>query len=238
MGTCEIVLVLGNRLTATAPDLAGEPSERCLVVGAHSEAFVIDPRDTCVLGVHFRPGGAHPFFGLPTDEVRNRRLPLEALWGRAEVAELEEAIFEDPTPRRCFQLLEAALERRLEPASGKSQEALVAQSLALFEGDPQRSIRQTAADLGVGERRFLSLFRRQVGLSPKAFRRVRRFQQALRGLAAGRGGAGLADLALDCGYYDQPHLNHDFRAFTGVSPGRYLRLKAGLRNLNHLPLED
>jgi AraC-like DNA-binding protein len=60
----------------------------------------------------------------------------------------------------------------------------------------------------------------RVGLPPKTLARIFRFRRALELL--GRG-SGLAELAYDCGYYDQAHLNRDFRQFTGTSPGELAR---------------
>ncbi len=59
-----------------------------------------------------------------------------------------------------------------------------------------------------------------MGLAPKAYARVARFQRALAALHAG--GRGLSDVALRAGYYDQPHMNADFRALAGMTPGEYL----------------
>ncbi|MGH9592190.1 MAG: DUF6597 domain-containing transcriptional factor, partial [Bryobacteraceae bacterium] len=63
-----------------------------LVSGAHSQYFVIDTAEQSdVLGVHFRPGGAFPFLGMPAGELRNRQVGLQDLWGR-EASELRERL--------------------------------------------------------------------------------------------------------------------------------------------------
>jgi hypothetical protein len=68
-------------------------------------------------------------------------------------------------------------------------------------------------------------------LTPKLYCRLTRFQHALRRLE--RGESKLARLALDCGYHDQAHFNHDFRTFSGASPSVFLARWAG--RPNHLP---
>ena len=70
--------------------------------------------------------------------------------------------------------------------------------------------------------RFLDVFRSDVGLSPKAFCRIRRFAAVLRRLERAVN-VDWIDVALSCGYFDQAHFNHDFRAFSGLSPSAYLR---------------
>lgn len=64
-------------------------------------------------------------------------------------------------------------------------------------------------------------------MSPKATARVIRFHAAVRRLSAG--GGRWADIALDCGYYDQPHLNRDFREFAGITPAQLQARLAGDR---------
>jgi AraC-like DNA-binding protein len=69
---------------------------------------------------------------------------------------------------------------------------------------------------------FGSCFRNEVGLSPKAFCRIRRFNEVLRHIER-LATIDWLDVALSCGYFDQAHFNHDFRAFAGLSPSAYLR---------------
>ncbi|MGH8930211.1 MAG: helix-turn-helix domain-containing protein, partial [Egibacteraceae bacterium] len=93
--------------------------------------------------------------------------------------------------------------------------------------------------LGMTPKRLARRFADEVGLTPKRFARVRRFQRLL--VAAGdaaRAAAGVdwARLASECGYYDQAHLIHDFRAFSGMSPSSYRPRSAWERN--HVQLAD
>ena len=87
---------------------------------------------------------------------------------------------------------------------------------------------------------MIALFRDQVGLTPKAFWRVRRFQAALRHVESGLGRGSRhrpfngAALAAALGYFDQAHFNREFRVFTGVSPRVYLA--QGVERPDHVPL--
>jgi transcriptional regulator GlxA family with amidase domain len=81
-----------------------------------------------------------------------------------------------------------------------------------------RSAGAVARELGWSDRRLLRTFRRQVGVPPTVYARIVRFRRAL-GLL---GAAPLGDVALTAGYYDQAHMNRDFRAFAGVAPGAYV----------------
>ena len=87
--------------------------------------------------------------------------------------------------------------------------------------------------IGLSPRRFIEVFSQQVGLTPKRFCRVQRFQHVLRSIYT-RDSVDWADLALTCGYFDQAHFIHDFRAFSGLSPTAYADQRG--RHPNHVPL--
>jgi transcriptional regulator GlxA family with amidase domain len=87
----------------------------------------------------------------------------------------------------------------------------------------------------MSQRRMAQLFHEQVGVSPKTFHRVRRFQHTL-ARVRGRGQVDWAGVAVECGYYDQAHLSHDFRQIAGMTPSAYLA--AATEHLNHVPLRD
>ncbi|MGK2937486.1 MAG: helix-turn-helix domain-containing protein [Solirubrobacteraceae bacterium] len=82
-------------------------------------------------------------------------------------------------------------------------------------------------EIGWSRRHLAARFRAQVGVTPKALARLLRFERAVAQLAGARAGElELGRVALDCGYYDQPHFNREFRAFAGVPPTVYLARRA------------
>ena len=78
-----------------------------------------------------------------------------------------------------------------------------------------------AQEVGWSRRHLVTRFRQQVGLPPKTIARVVRFEGLLRRVA-GTGGAAWSRIAAECGYYDQAHMNRDFREFAGTTPTEYL----------------
>jgi AraC-like DNA-binding protein len=94
------------------------------------------------------------------------------------------------------------------------------------------TVRDVARATGLSERRFSQVFRESVGLSPKVWCRVQRFQRAVRQLHAGRD-LPWADLALDCGFYDQSHFANEFRAFSGIDASTYSARRT--KWANHIP---
>jgi AraC-like DNA-binding protein len=205
-----------------------------LIVGAHSEFFVIDTaQQHSVIGVHFKPGGAFPFLGLPAGELRNTLVSLEDLWG-AQAAELRDRLLEARAPQAMFRILEQTL--LAQAARRLARHPAVAYALTEFCGVPHtRTISGVTAQIGLSAKRFIDVFGDEVGLTPKLFCRIRRFQKVLRSLDRGRR-VEWAAVAADCGYFDQAHFIHDFRAFSGLNPSTYLTQRT--EHLNHVPLLD
>jgi AraC-like DNA-binding protein len=104
-------------------------------------------------------------------------------------------------------------------------------------GDLRRSpsIAQVTNQIGLSSRRFIDVFNDQVGLTPKLFCRVQRFQNVLRRIRTGRE-VDWTGVALDSGYFDQAHFIHDFKAFSGLSPTAYAAHRT--EHLNHVPILD
>jgi AraC-like DNA-binding protein len=205
---------------------------RAVLSGARSDCFVIDTdQQECVLGIQFRPGGAFPFFQMPASEAEGRSVDLEDLWP-VHAREIREQLLAARSVSCMFQLLE----RRLLQQLVRPLELHPAVSYALREFQASTHNGQIATvtnQIGLSARRFIELFRRQIGLTPKVFCRVLRFQRVLQTIRTTQD-IDWADLALSCGYYDQAHFIHDFHSFSGLTPSSYVL--AATPNLNHVSL--
>ena len=98
-----------------------------------------------------------------------------------------------------------------------------------------RTILEVTDRVGLSPRWFIQVFREEVGLTPKLFCRVRRFQEVVR-LIENREQVEWAEVALGAGYFDQAHFIRDFRAFSGLTPTAYLAQRG--ERLNHVPLRE
>ena len=173
---------------------------------------------TC-MQVNLTPLGAHMFFGLPMHELANEVVPLEAALPRG-VGPLAEALQDKRSWNERFALLDAVLLARLAEARAPSPD--VAWAWSILERTHGRApIGWICERLGRSRRHLAARFREQVGLPPKTVARIMRFDHAISML--GREGADLAGVAFECGYYDQAHLNRDFREFAGTSPAAFVR---------------
>lgn len=205
---------------------------RSAVCGAYSRFFVID--SICrasLMGIAFKPGGAFPFLSMPASELQNIHVSLEVLWGMA-ANDLRDQLLEVGTTQARFRVLEEFLLARA--ARSPVPQPAVAFALAEFQRPARvRTIAEIVEQTGYSTRHFIQLFHERVGLTPKQFCRVRRFQDVLNLIEKG-GTPAWTDIALACGYFDQAHFIHDFRDFCGLTPGMYLARRGEFRN--HVPL--
>jgi AraC-like DNA-binding protein len=175
---------------------------------------------------------------MPVSEIEDASFAVEDVWGAEAASIVRERVLAASTPLATLQVLGRCMEDRLRASvlgQKRPHEAVLYMAGALNHcADPAR-VRRVAERIGMSQRRVTQLFHEQVGVSPKTFHRVRRFQYALRQLR-GRHEVDWADLAVACGYYDQAHLANDFRLLAGMTPGAYLA--AATEHLNHVPLRD
>jgi AraC-like DNA-binding protein len=200
-----------------------------IVVGAYSEFTVIDTAEQrSTIGAVFKPGGAFPFFGLPASELQDTGLSLETVWG-AEASYLRERLLQARTPEAKFAVLEGALSAKMAKTFALPHPA-VHFAVGSFRRLPNRAISSVTDQMGLSDRRFIQLFAQQVGLTPKLCCRVQRFQKALRHIARSNACIDWTQIALSCGYFDQAHFIHDFRAFSGMNPSSYIANKTQFQN--------
>jgi AraC-like DNA-binding protein len=105
---------------------------------------------------------------------------------------------------------------------------------AFASGNNYKNFDVATYAIGVSERRLSQVFREEVGIAPRLWCRIRRFQAATRAMHAGVE-VRWAELALNCGYYDQSHFANDFRAFSGLDATAYSKHKS--RWQNHVSLD-
>jgi len=170
------------------------------------------------LQIDLTPLGARALLGMPMAQLTNRVVELADVLGR-EAEELVERLYDAGSWERRFVLLDATLARRLAAAQAPHP-ALTHAWSRLRETEGRLEIGELCAEVGWSRRHLAARFREELGLAPKSFARVLRFEHAADLLA--RDDARFAEIAYDCGYCDQAHLNRDFRQFAGTSPGDYV----------------
>ncbi len=219
-GCPELVVQLANPCRAGRP---GEPRElqpAAVLVGPLTSSLLLEPAgEVATMGVRFRPGGLAAFLRAPADELADRQVGVEDLFGKDAatlVDETREAEDDGTRVAIVTRLLLSRLGRGERPAPALDH--AVASLLARRGPVPVEGL---AHELGISRRQLERAFRRRTGMTPMQLGRVIRFQNVFRALP--ESGGDWVSVALDCGYYDQSHLIRDFREFAGESPRAFLR---------------
>jgi AraC-like DNA-binding protein len=234
-----LILTLDDPLTMAAhPDPAQEPGDFVTLLGGlhTAPALVVHQGRQSGVQVAMSPLGARQLLGLPAGEIAGVDLHADDVLGRDAREAQERLRLAADWPERFAVVDDWLLARlaasgcgSLAPEVGRAWEMVLA-------ADGNVTVVDLAAEVGWSTRHLSARFAAEIGLGPKAAGRVVRFDRARRRLAArarrGPGelwpdsppvrGLALADLAVECGYFDQAHLDREFRALAGCSPVAWL----------------
>lgn len=191
-------------------------------------SFVAGLDDGCALIEHdgemrgvqvdLTPLAARMIFRVPMQALARHTVPLEDVLGR-EARRLEERLVEARTWSERFELVEAALSARLAAAEPPPPDVDWAWR-RLTNARGRVRIADLAAELGCSRKHLATRFREHVGLPPKLVARMLRFRHAV-DLMLSSPQATIAEVAAGSGYYDQAHLDRDFRDFAATTPTAY-----------------
>ncbi|MFI6293618.1 helix-turn-helix domain-containing protein [Nonomuraea sp. NPDC050790] len=193
-------------------------------MGVWTRRFLIEyPRRVRLVGVHFKPWGISPFVGVPASELRNRWVPVDAVWRRS-LDRIRNRIGDLASPAETLRVLEEELRSRL--AEGPSRGlALVRQAGGRLEtSHGVVPVGALADDAGVSGNHLATLFKSHVGVTPKRVARIYRFARLIVSVDARRT-IDWSALAQAAGYFDHAHFSREFKDFTGHSPTEYLALR-------------
>jgi AraC-like DNA-binding protein len=224
-----VIFTLDDPLTIAAHADPSQPpdSYRSLVGGLHtSPALITHEGRQSGIQLLLNPLGARALLGMPAAELASIDVEGPEVLGPLadQIGECIGAAGDWPAR---FAVLDRALTSRLaDPPTdaGTSDEVGHAWRRLVASGG-HCAVSELAAETGWSDRHLRSRFRGETGLTPKAAARVIRFDRTRR-LLQRRTAAGsplpLADLAADCGYYDQAHLAREFRDLAGLPPSTWL----------------
>jgi len=218
-GLLEIIVHLGPRYNLVEPGGPRLCPTTCLT-GLQLRHLVVEAPAvrTKVLGIRLTPAGAYAVLARPMHELASLTVDLEALAGQ-EADELAARCHQAADGEGCIAAAAAWIESRL-ARSCRLDPAIAWMLDEIWQRRGAVSIRRLQEQSGWSKTRLVSTFSVQVGVSPKQYARVMRFSRALRLIHAASGS--LSDVAADAGYYDQPHMNGEFKELSGFTPGEFL----------------
>lgn len=178
-----------------------------------------------------RKGMAYPFFPFPMDEISDCVLDADLIWG-SSFAYLREKLLETKEVAGMFTLVEDFLTRNF-LGSAVLNPCVEYALTEIIRRPDQINLAKLNAQIGYSQKHFIGLFKRHVGVTPKAYLKIMRFQKAINEIE-NSGNISWTNISQDCGFYDQAHFINDFKLFSGFTPEQYLRQKSDL--LNYVPV--
>jgi AraC-like DNA-binding protein len=196
-------------------------SPRCVMIGMQTgrrgELHISGIVDS--FSILFQPDGLDLLFGLPAQELTDRSFDAESVFGHM-IGHFHERLadcgsFEERVSVANQFLLQRAL-------TAQAPDGVTVAARQMLWGARARHISVMANRAGLSARQFRRIFLQKVGVSPKLFARIARFEAALDRMARLRDGS-WTEVAHRFGYYDQMHMVHEFVGFTGETPNSVLR---------------
>ncbi len=189
-----------------------------LLVGPSRRAMAIRPTGRVdLVGIRFRPEALAGWLRISGNEVTGHAFALADLPAPLDRT-LPEQLAAAPGTRDRM----ALIVRHLSRAADRAADPRLATAVDMALASPHVRAEAVARSAGLSRRQLGRLFRQRIGLGPRSLVRLGRFQRVLRSLEGDPTGS-LAVLADRTGYFDQAHMNRDFRIFSGTSPRGYLR---------------
>jgi AraC-like DNA-binding protein len=209
-------------LRDTDPSVPPEVLTDGWFMGMWTRRFLVEyPARVRIVGVHFKPWGISPFVDVSAAELRDRWVPVDAVWRRS-VDRIRNQLGELASPTETLRAVEEELRSRLAPSRGLD--------LVLHTGGRLESahgavpVGALIATAGVSSTHLAAQFTSHVGVTPKRVARIYRFSRLILSVD-GRRPVDWSALAQAAGYFDQAHLGKEFKDFTGHTPTAYLALR-------------
>ncbi|MFB9238445.1 helix-turn-helix domain-containing protein [Plantactinospora siamensis] len=210
------------RIRADADTETAEYADGCVVTTpTHGLEFGYPPWTRSV-GVHFKPWGLAPFLPMPAVELCDRPVTVEQVWGRAASAGLRDRLATADGPPEMLTLLEEELMGRLGETAGLGLVSHTSSVIAAASGAV--AIGDLSVGAGVSSTHLAQRFKELIGVTPKRLARTYRFAATVFALNVA-GPIDWGEVAGGAGYFDQAHFGHEFRAFTGLTPTRYVEVR-------------
>jgi AraC-like DNA-binding protein len=177
--------------------------------------------------INFLKGKAYPFVSQPMNSLADSVLDAQLTCGK-NILDVRESLLALKTPRQKFLFAERSFlkiyrDRLYENPFTDYAVSKILQSPNLV------SIRDISKKTGYSQKHFINVFKHHVGLTPKEFLKVIRFQKAIAEVAEKKE-CNWASIAYDCGYYDQSHFISDFKIFSGFTPQQFIKRNVSFKN--------
>ncbi len=193
-------------------------------MGVWTRRFLFEyPTRVRLVGVHFKPWGMSPFVGMPAAELRDRWVPVDAVWQRS-LDRIRNQVGDTTSAAETLRVVEDELRARLAEAPSRGLDLVQYTGRRLETSHGAVPVGALADAAGVSGNHLATQFTSHVGVTPKRVARIYRFARLILSVDALQP-VDWSELAHMAGYFDRAHFSREFKDFTGHTPTEYLALR-------------
>ncbi|MBP6003817.1 MAG: helix-turn-helix transcriptional regulator [Pyrinomonadaceae bacterium] len=177
--------------------------------------------------ISFKKGMAASFFPFPMNEIADSVVDADLVWG-TDFGSLRERLLATSNISFRFQIVEDFLIKEFR--SQLVVNPCVGYAIGeMAERPDEVNIARMNDKIGYSRKHFAEMFRRQVGVTPKSYLKIMRFQKAVKTIDSAID-IDWRQISLECGFYDQSHFINDFKHFSGFTPEQYAKIHTNYQN--------
>jgi len=196
--------------------------------GVRTEPITIPSGNgAAMMVISFKKGMAAPFFPFPMEEIRDSVVDADLVWG-SDFGRLRERLLNTKNIDLRFHIVEEFLLRTFSSTLNLNPCISFAVN-EMIERPDTISIARMNATIGYSKKHFAEMFRKQIGVTPKSYLKIMRFQKAVKTIDASEN-IDWGTIAFECGFYDQAHFINDFKHFSGFTPEQYSKIHSNYQN--------
>ena len=223
-------MIFHGRSPLFIPELSSRQDKFTISGQVNFPAHIASDGDTEMIVAVFYPHTIGMFIDTPPSAFYNQEISGYDI-GNKQLNLLADRIFDCADSETAVSLIEKWLTARIAPSLNIER---IGTSLTALLRSPSISIENLAGIACLGKKQYGRLFRECVGMNPKEYGRIARFQRALRMLQLGS--RDYADIAYSNGYSDQSHFIRDFRLFSGITPKQLAEYQIPYSDLYTVPV--
>jgi len=176
-------------------------------------------KNTALIGtilVYFTEIGFTYFAAIPANELFNMNIPLDEIFDKSSVVEVEDKLAEATTDLHRVKIVEQFL---LSHFKDVQTDKLIVEAVKLiYQNNGNIRIKELNEKLYISQSPLEKRFRKIVGTTPKKFASVVRFNAVIDNLSKTKS---LTEICYENIFFDQAHFIKDFKYFTGETPERF-----------------
>ena len=220
-GLFELVLYLNDKPVSSNPQNA--ISDYLIVSGQQKSFYELNVHGKLSLfAIYFHPHGLSSFLNIPLKELFNQSIPLKLIL-KDIVNVFEDRLSKANSFEEQIKIAEELILNQIQKNKPDIHYQRIQHIIYLInQKQGNISIDVLASEACLSRKQFERIFLNIVGISPKQFLKIIRFQNAIYQKSL-KPDLSLTELSHLCGYYDQAHMIHDFKSLSGYTPRQFLK---------------